>query len=200
MENEVEDKVEEKVEDKSRQLIIFTGVCFLTIAFVGILVLVLINASKKGSSSKYLNLGGTESSSIGANAAGNGEYKDSVCKVAFKYPKNWLKADRVLPLPQEPLASAVFDEPTKNSLFSYLCFDANKYSFEQFISQSPLGQSQTESFSSGQTTWQRNGDFIYTTKNDKLIIFQMFFTKYDLKPETGYENTFLNLIKSVSFY
>lgn len=199
--------METKTEDKSRQMIIFTLICFLTVALVITLVVVLINVSKKGSGNNYLNLtGGTEGSSIGANAAGNGEYRDGVCKVAFKYPKNWRKADRVLPLPRKPLASAVFDEPAvgksaaKNSLLSYFCFDATKYSFEQFISQNPLGQSQTESFSSGQTTWQRIGNFVYTTKNDKLIIFQMFFTKYDLKPEASYENTFQNLIKSASFF
>ena len=132
------------------------------------------------------------------------EYSDDICKVKFNYPRNWLKSDITLPLPQEPLSQVTFDEPAqkdsppKNSILSYICYDAKNYSFSQFIEQSPFG-SQTEIINLEETKWQRVGNFIYTTQNNKLIILEMFFTKYDLKPEPGYEETFLNILKTVQF-
>ncbi len=126
------------------------------------------------------------------------EYSDDICKVKFNYPKNWTKSDTILPLPQEPLSQATFDEPGKNSIFSYICYDANWYSFNQFLEQNPFG-GQAESINAGEAKWQRVGNFIYTTQNNKLIIFEMFFTKYDLKPEPGYEETFLNILKTAQF-
>lgn len=172
------------MENKKQRIIIFFTVCFLILILGVGLIFVLRKPSKIKSSTA-------------------GEYRDEVCRIAFKYPQNWLKAERVVSLPQKPLAVAVFDEPSqgkkaaKNSLFSYFCFDARKYSFEQFIGQTFL---KPETFSTAQANWQRIGNFIFTTKNDKLIIFQMFFTRYDLKPEVGYEDAFLNLVESTNFF
>jgi len=136
----------------------------------------------------------------------DGKYQDKVCGISFNYPKNWLKSDIKLPLPQMPLSQVTFNEPIKgslppkNSILSFICYNAKKYSFDQFIGQNPLSQGQTEVLNVGSTRWKRVGNFIYTTRGDKLLIFEMFFTKYDLKPEAGYEETFLNILKSVQFF
>jgi len=127
------------------------------------------------------------------------EYSDDICKVKFGYPKSWTKSGLVLPLPQEPLSQATFDELEKKSIFSYICYDAKNYSFSQFLTYNQFGSGGVENIDAGGVKWQRVGNFIYTTQNNKLIIFEMFFTKYDLKPEPGYEETFLNILKTVQF-
>jgi len=104
-----------------------------------------------------------------------------------------------LPLPQKPLSQIIFDEPVsgsnkaKNSIFSYICYDSSKYSFDQFVE----GDQNKENVSFGQTNWTRAGTYMSTVKNGKLIIFQMFFTKYDMNPQSQYEGIFLNIAKSL---
>jgi hypothetical protein len=133
----------------------------------------------------------------------DGKYKDKTCNVSFDYPKNWVISNTKLPLSQEPLSETMFNEldgknskPNSSILF-FICYDAKKYSFDQFIAQNPLKQGQAETIIADSIKWQRVGNFAYTIKNDKLVIFQMFFTKYDLKPKVGYEEIFLNILKSV---
>jgi len=132
------------------------------------------------------------------------EYYDDICDVGFNYPKAWTKSNIILPLPQKPLFQITFDEPAqknktlKNSIFSFICYDATKYSFDQFIKESPF-VGQIETIDIGEVKWRRVGNFVYTIQNNKLIIFEMFFTKYDLKPEAGYEDIFLNIIQSAQF-
>lgn len=133
------------------------------------------------------------------------KYLDEICKISFSYPKNWIKSDLKLPLPQEPLSQVTFNEPQsgdklpKNSIFSFICYDGQKYSFDQFLEQNPFSQGQTESLETGGVKWQRVGNFFHATKDDKLFIFEMFFTKYDLKPEAGYEETFLEIMRTIRF-
>ncbi len=164
---------------------------FIYLILAGLLVLGLILVFSRGKKN------GEETGTIDHKIGG--EYSDNVCKVKFGYPKSWIKSGLVLPLPQEPLSQATFDEPGKNSIFSYICYDARYYSFGQFMQSNPFGSGGIEEVNVEGIKWQRVGNFIYTTQNNKLIIFEMFFTKYDLKPEQGYEETFLNIIKSVQF-
>ncbi|MDP3995780.1 MAG: hypothetical protein Q8P74_00835 [bacterium] len=161
------------------------------IILVGLLILILILVFGRGKE------GGEEEEIIDHKIVG--EYSDNVCKVKFGYPKSWTKSSLVLPLPQEPLSQATFDEPGKNSIFFYICYNARSYSFSQFLKINPFSSGGIEELNVGGIKWQRVGNFIYTTQNNKLIIFEMFFTKYDLKPEPEYEETFLNIIKSVQF-
>lgn len=170
--------------------------------FVIILVLVIVLLVGSGKKEERVNDLSSQLSS-GTNLS-LGKYQDKVCSFSFNYPKNWVKSDINLPLPQKPLSQVTFNEPAqrnsapKNSILSFICYDAKKYSFEQFVAQNLFGQGQTEVLNLGETRWQRAGNFIYTTKGDKLLILEMFFTKYDLKPEAGYEEVFLDIIKSVS--
>jgi hypothetical protein len=106
-----------------------------------------------------------------------------------------------LPLPQKPLSQIIFDEPAsgnnkaKNSIFSYVCYDSSKYSFDQFVEGDDLSQKK-ESVSIGQNNWTRIGTFMSTVINGKLIILQMFFTKYDMNPQNQYEGAFLKIAQS----
>ncbi len=161
------------------------------IILAGLLILILILIFSGGKEQ------GEEAGTIDHKIVG--EYYDDICKVKFGYPKSWTKSSLVLPLPQEPLSQATFDEPGKNSIFSYICYDAKNYSFSQFLTYNSFSSGGVENIDAGGIKWQRVGNFIYTTQNNKLIIFEMFFTKYDLKPEVGYEETFLNIVKSNQF-
>jgi len=163
---------------------------FIYLALAGLLVLIviLVLANRKAEQGE----GGEASHKLAK------QYSDSVCQVKFQYPESWTKSGLILPLSQKPLSEATFDEPGKKSIFSYICYDATKYSFDQFIKESSFA-GQIESINVGEVRWQRVGNFLYTVQNNKLIIFEMFFTKYDLKPEPGYEETFLNIIQSVQF-
>jgi len=131
------------------------------------------------------------------------KYIDKTCGISFDYPKNWTISNVGLPLSQKPLSEVVFNElgggmnsKPKNSILTYICYDAKKYSFNQLIDQNTLKQGQTEVVGTNSVKWQRAGNFAYATKNDKLVIFQMFFTKYDLKPKVGYEEMFLAILTS----
>ena len=176
------------------------GIAVIAILIVFIVLLVGINKKEKSVSDLPIQM------SLDGKLATDGRYQDEVCGISFNYPKTWLKSDIKLPLSQEPLSYVVFNEPAKgnlspkNSIFFFICYDVKKYSFDQFIAQSRLSQGQTGVFDIGSVRWQRMGNFIYTTKGDKLLIFEMFFTKHDLKPEPGYEKVFLDIVKSVKFF
>lgn len=195
-------------ESPNESKFVIGGILLAIVVLVGGMAL-LASRGQKGEAVKNvlgeLSLSGRPSSDQSTGLLTNaGKYQDEICGVSFAYPEHWVRSDIRLPLPQEPLSQVTFNEPgsenkpAKNSILSYICYDAGKYSFDQFVGQNTLGQ-QTEVISVGQTKWQRVGNFIYTTRNDKLLILQMFFTKYDLNPETGYEETFLQIIKSVRF-
>lgn len=125
-------------------------------------------------------------------------YTEPVCGISFNHPALWKQSAAKLPLPQPPLSQVIFDEPGKNSLFSFVCYDGSKYTFDQFITDSG-SDFKKESLTVGGLSWTRAGNYIYTTQNNKLYILQMFFTKYDMEPEIQYENTFMDILKSVRF-
>ncbi len=137
------------------------------------------------------------------NSSGN-TYKDPVCGISFDHPATWKQSTTKLPLPQPPLSQVVFDEPAtngsqaRNSLFSFICYDGTKYSFDQFITDSG-SDLKKENLTVGGLSWTRAGNYIYNTQNNKLYILQMFFTKYDMRPEIQYENTFMDILKSARF-
>jgi len=114
-----------------------------------------------------------------------------------------VKSDVGLSLSPDPLSYAVFNEPAKgnsspkNSIFSFVCYDAKNILLINLWLKNTFSQEQAETISVGSKKWQRLGNFIYIMSDDKLYIFQMFFTKYDLRPESGYEEIFLDIIKSV---
>lgn len=144
---------------------------------------------------------GNNSSNNSQVNVGNGSYRDTICNFSFSYPSNWKRSASSLPLPQKPLSQIVFDEPASgsnkvnNSIFSYICYDSSKYSLDQFVEGDDLSQKK-ENVTFGQTNWTRVGTYMSTVINGRLIILQMFFTKYDMNPQNQYENVFLNIAKS----
>jgi len=189
----------------SENWFIVVGVIIIVILFF-VIIIFLIKQSKNNTKSDSFSLTNLslDGDMLSKQKSGvSGKYKDNVCDVSFNYPKNWVKSDVGLSLSPDPLSYAVFNEPAKgnsspkNSIFSFVCYDAKKYSFDQFVAQNTFSQEQAETISVGSKKWQRLGNFIYIMSDDKLYIFQMFFTKYDLRPESGYEEIFLDIIKSV---
>jgi hypothetical protein len=184
-------------QEQKKKLIIIAGLTgFLVI--LPILVISFIASSKKKDQ--------TAVRGKGANfAVIDGQFQDKICQTSFTYPDDWIVSELKLPLSQDPLSQAVFDQPAgnnqpaKNSILSYLCFDASQYTIDQFLTGVVLGSGETIRLG-GNLEWQRNGNFAYTVSQNKLIIFQMFFTKYDIKPEAGYEEAFLGIIESVKFF
>lgn len=130
------------------------------------------------------------------------EYRDPTCHVRFTYPANWPLSQTAIPLPGTPLHTVTFDGPVKpprvgqSAILSYLCLDAKLYSFEQLLAGSSNFKPQVEVV--GGKQWQRLGSFAATTLDDKLLVFYMPFTKYDLKPRPSYEEVFLTFLQSVS--
>ena len=129
------------------------------------------------------------------------EYIDPICQVSFAYPANWQSSQRNIPLPGEPLHTITFDVPAKapqvgqSAILSYICLDAKQYSFEQLLAGNSNLKPQVEGV--GGKQWQRLGSFAASTFDDKLLVFYMPFTKYDLKPRAGYEDVFLTILRSV---
>jgi len=184
----------------------FVAIGVLIIIVLLFVIFILIKKSKdntKNNNFSSTNLSLSDNIISGQKSVIDGKYKDKTCNVSFDYPKNWVVSNVEPSFSQKPLSVVVFNEPAKgnlppkNSIFSFVCYDAKKYSFDQFVAQSPLSQEQVETMSVGSIKWQRLGNFIYTTSDDNLYIFQMFFTKYDLRPESGYEEIFLDIVKSV---
>lgn len=132
-----------------------------------------------------------------------GKYKDEVCGISFAYPRHWTPSEDPLPLPQEPLSQAVFDEPPADdrpltsAILSFICYDATRYSFDQFLGQSPFEREAVMTI--GGVEWKRRGNFLYTVQDGKLLILHMAFARHDLKPRPGYEETFLGIVESVRF-
>jgi len=171
------------------------------IAVIFILIIAIIALAKMGQNKKTNNLPTNQLllNSKVTSSTGSVKYEDKKCSISFNYPKEWQKSDIKLPLPGEPISQITFNETGKNSIFSFICFDAKKYTFEQFIAKDTVNSGQIGSMVVGDVTFQRSGNFVYATKNNKLFIFQMFFTKYDLTPQSGYEEIYMNIIKSVKF-
>ncbi|MDP3987692.1 MAG: hypothetical protein Q8P80_00950 [Candidatus Levybacteria bacterium] len=197
------------MEQEPSQKFIIVGIfLFILLVIGGIIIMGRQNQNTNtGNNTGQFQLGNTGLNNMNNNpgnpqtSAGNGSYKDTACNFSFNYPSNWRKSNSTLPLPQKPLSQVIFDEPAsgsngaKNSIFSYVCYDSSKYSFDQFVEGDDLSQKK-ENVSIGQTSWTRMGTFMSTVKNGKLIILQMFFTKYDMNPQSQYEDMFLNIIKS----
>lgn len=155
-----------------------------------IIILSLSKNEKKSFNNTNLSLNKTTTATTGNN---NGTFQDKICNLSFKIPNNWQKSSTKLPLPQPPLTQAVFDENNKKSIFSYICYD-EKYSFNQFNDSTDL---KPEGIRVNNVDFTRVGNFVYFNKNNKLIIFQMFFTKNDIKPETGYEEKLMAVLGSI---
>src|SRR5690606_5791653 len=81
------------------------------------------------------------------------------------------------------------------AVLSYICLDAKQYSFEQLLAGNSNLKPQAEGV--GGKQWQRLGSFAASTFGDKLLVFYMPFTKYDLKPQAGYEDVFRAILQSV---
>lgn len=179
----------DKISKDELRFVVIGGCVILGLILVIIVILFLGKNKEKSFTKNNLPL-----NNIVANSrTGTGIYQDKVCTISFKIPKDWVKSSTKLPLPQVPLAQAVFDEGTKKSIFSYICYD-DKYSFSQFNENTDL---KPEMVSLNGTDFTRVGNFVYFNKNNKLIIFQMFFTKNDVKPETGYEEKLVAILGSV---
>jgi len=195
----------ESMKEKSDEgQFITIGILIITVLLFVIFILIKLsknNTKSNNFSSTDLSL--SDNIISGQKSDIDGKYRNKTCNVSFDYPKSWVISNTKLPLSQKPLSEAIFNEPDgknskpNNSILIFICYDAKKYSFDQFIAQNPLKQGQTETIIADSIKWQRVGNFAYTIKNDKLVIFQMFFTKYDLKPKVGYEEVFLDIIKSV---
>ncbi len=168
----------------SSKVVAYVGLVVVLIGMVGLAVVIVVRNKGAG--------GG-----LGPN-----RYVSSECGVEFEYPKNWVRSDIRLSLPQEPLGQVVFDEMMgevveKRSLFSLFCYDASKYSFEQFFGGGVIGKEMMGTVTTESLKWERVGNFAYTIKGDKLLIVQMFFTRFDLKPQNGYEQTFMSILNSM---
>lgn len=129
-------------------------------------------------------------------------YSDSTCRVSFVYPANWQISQTAMPLPGTPLHAATFDGPAKapqvgqSAIMSYICLDAKQYTLEQLLAGNSSLKPQMHSV--GDKQWQRLGSLATFTFDDKLLVFYMPFTKYDLKPRPGYEDVFLTILQSVN--
>ena len=130
------------------------------------------------------------------------KYNDPTCQVSFTYPANWQTSHTTVPLPGTSLHAVTFDGPAKapqvgqETILSYICLDAKQYSFEQLLAGNSNLKPQMQSI--GNQQWQRLGSFAASTFGDKLLVFYMPFTKYDLKPRPGYEEVFLSILQSVN--
>lgn len=168
------------------------------IIFGLILVIVLVMASRKDTQdanpTSYMQLDSTTTSLKKENSAGAKVIQDKVCNVTFAVPTGWSQSVSKLPLPQAPLSQIVFDENNKKSIFSYICYDS-KYSFDQFIGDNT--DLKGEPFKVGVIDFTRVGNFVYFTKQNKLIILQMFFTKNDINPVAGYEEKLQAILASI---
>ncbi|MCL4384104.1 hypothetical protein M1116_01495 [Patescibacteria group bacterium] len=167
------------------------------IIFSLVFIIILVFASKKDQSSSpqantYLQLDAASAKPV--SVAKGRAFQDDVCNVAFGMPSNWVQITRKLPLPQVPLSQAVFDDGSKKSIFSYICYN-DKYTFNQFIGDST--DLRSEPFKVGSLEFNRAGNFVYFNKNNKLIILQMFFTKNDINPQPGYEDILQAILTSV---
>jgi hypothetical protein len=178
----------DKISKDDLRFIVVGGCIILGLVLVIIVILFLGNKKDKSLADNNLSL-----NSIAVGSNNGGSFQDKICGISFKIPKEWIKSSTKLPLPQVPLAQAVFDENNKKSIFSYICYD-EKYSFGQFNENTEL---KPEVVSLGDTDFTRVGNFVYFNKNNKLIIFQMFFTKNDVKPEKGYEEKLMVILGSV---
>jgi len=175
--------------NKNDSKFIVMGVSVICGLILLIAIILFLNKNEKKSFNKSnLSLDNT-TTTIGKD----GIYQDKVCGVSFKIPKDWQKSSTKLPLPQIPLAQAVFDENNKKSIFSYICYD-EKYSFNQFNDSTDL---KPEGIRVNNVDFTRIGNFVYFNKGNKLIIFQMFFTKNDIKPETVYEEKLMAILGSI---
>lgn len=172
----------------------FFGICGLIIVVLIIIIAVVsgLNKQNKKRSNDYLSLSGT--GSLEKTAVENGKFSDSICGISFEVPNGMIKSTTVLPLPQEPLSQMVFDDGVNKSVFSYICYD-DKYTFDQFGGSSDL---KVGILTAGGKNFSRAGNFVYFNKGDKLIIFQMFFTKNDLEPKSGYEEKLVKMLESVT--
>jgi len=175
--------------DDSRFIVV--GIFIIGGLILLILVVAFINKDMEKSSINSANISLDKTVDVIGNK--NNIYQDKICNLSFKIPNNWQKSLTKLPLPQEPLVQTVFDEGGKKSVFSYICYD-DKYSFDQFNNNSDL---KPEQIKVNNIDFTRVGNFVYFNRGDKLIIFQMFFTKNDIEPVAGYEEKLLAILQSI---
>ncbi len=170
----------------------------ILIVFGLILLIILIVASRKDTKettpTAYMQLDNTNTSLKKENSVGVKIFQDKVCNISFSIPAGWSQSATKLPLPQAPLAQIVFDENSKKSIFSYICY-SDKYTFSQFIGDST--NLSAEPLKIGGIDFNRVGNFVYFNKGNKLIVLQMFFTKNDINPIAGYEEKLQVIMASI---
>ena len=175
-----------------RTFLSICGVMIVVLIVVALIIYGLNSQNKKLGDNRYLSLdGGITKEKVSVNGS---IFSDNVCSVSFEIPAGMNKSLTTLPLPQDPLSQVVFDDGINKSAFSYICYD-DKYTFDQF---SGSGELKTEVLTVGNKSFSRAGNFVYFNKGDKLIIFQMFFTKNDLEAKSGYEEKLMKVLESVS--
>ncbi|HMN11524.1 MAG TPA: hypothetical protein PKD55_04285 [Bellilinea sp.] len=177
-----------------------TGVVVGLILFFALLIVVSLTAFRQEDSTlgqnKNLPLVALETSSE------RQKYSDPTCQVSFAYPANWQIGQTAIPLPGAPLHAVTVDGPAKapqvgqSAILSYICLDAKQYTLEQLLAGNSNLKPQVEKI--GGKQWQRLGSFAASTFGDKLLVFYMPFTKYDLKPRPSYEEVFLSILQSVN--
>jgi len=176
---------------KSEKMVLKIGGGVIFVLIVVILILSGLNRQKEKAKGNYMSLESRPvASEVGVK---NGKFSDSICGISFEVPAGMSQSSTTLPLPQEALSQAVFDETANKSVLSYICYDG-KYTFDELNESS----GNSEQVTVGNKTFSRKGNFVYFNKGDKLIIFQMFFTKNDLNPKSGYEEKLQKLLASVS--
>lgn len=179
----------DKIDKKDSKFVVVGIFIIFGLILLIIIILPLSKNEKKSFNNVNLSLNKTTVITSGKNDV----FQDKICNLSFKVPGNWQKSLTKLPLPQPPLTQAVFDENNKKSIFSYICYD-EKYSFNQFNDSTDL---KPEGIRVNNVDFTRVGNFVYFNKNNKLVIFQMFFTKNDIKPETGYEEKLMAVLGSI---
>ncbi|MBP8961210.1 hypothetical protein KBG31_03240 [Patescibacteria group bacterium] len=177
----------------------------LPLILVGVLSLIGIFALVLGSNSQNSGIFGTVFRGNNKPSFGNSiptkTYSDEICEVSFMYPENWEESKFEMPLSIEPASYLTLNTPQNPALFSYICIEGEKPSFEQLIGVESSGQ-ELKKQRIGGNTWVRWGPFAYLEKGDKLFILRMYGTKYDISTEQNgtqdseYENIFLAILDS----
>ena len=136
--------------------------------------------------------------------ARDGKLQSNACGVTARVPKSWRESGRSVPFAGTPLDAAVMDEPyrqTRRTVFWFACFDAQKYELVDLIGKdigtAALEAAQEENV--GGVTFRRTRDFWYATQNGKHLLLNVNFAQYDSQPEAGYEDTMMNIVRSISF-
>jgi len=134
--------------------------------------------------------------------AGDGKLQSNTCGVTMSVPSAWNESGRSVPFSGTPLDAVIMDEPyrqTRRTVFWFACFDASRYELVDLIGKDmgtvALKAVQEENI--GGITFYRTRDFWYATQNGKHLLLNVNFARYDTEPEAGYEDTMMNILRSI---